>query len=337
MEIGLIGCGFMAGEHLKNLRQMEDCTVTSVSDVNPEAIRNLKTHFPSIERAREFADYQEMIRAGGLDCVIIVTPHSLHCDQAIFALENNLDVLIEKPMVTSPSEAKKIADLARNSGRLVIVAYQRHTEPAYWHAKQLITDGNLGNIHYISGLQTQGWYRDKLGTWRTNPVYNEMGYIADSGSHLIDAIQWICGHRAEEVFAWIDNLSSDVPVNAGATIRFEGNIIANVSLVGSAPEWREHIRLYGDKGEIVLNFNYDEYYIALNTSVEIIDYYNSKIERPLRILPPRSNPTQNFVNSLRGKEEPLCTAEDGLKTAEILDAIQTSSKLGKPVRLSADA
>ena len=109
--------------------------------------------------------------------------------------------------------------------------------------------------------------------------------------------------------------------------------MASVSLVGSAPEWREHIRLYGEQGEIVLNYNYDEYYIALNASVEVIDYHNSKTERPLKDLPSRSNPTRNFVNSLRGTEEPLCTVEDGLGTAEILDAIQTSAKLGKPVNI----
>jgi len=333
MKLGLIGSGFMAGQHLENLQSIEDCTVASVSDVNPGAIRNLKKHFPSIENAGEFTDFREMIRAGNLDSVIIATPHSLHYEQTIFALQNDLDVLIEKPMVTTSAQAREIAELAKTTAKLVTVAYQRHTEPTYWHAQQLVSEGKLGKLHYVSGLQTQGWYRDKLGTWRTNPEFNEMGYIADSGSHLIDAVRWITGSRAQEVFARIENLSAEVPVNASVTIRFGDDTIASISLVGSAPEWREHIRLYGEQGEIVLNYNYDEYYAALNSSVEVTDYHNSRTERPLRMLPPRSNPTRNFVNSLRGKEDPLCTSEDGLKTTEILDAIQTSAKVGKPVEI----
>ena len=191
MKIGLIGSGFMAGEHLENLQPIEDCTVNAVSDVNPGAMRNLKNRFPSIENAREFTDYREMIRAGNLDAVIVVTPHSLHYEQAIFALQNDLAVLIEKPMVTNSTEARDIANLARTTGKLAMVAYQRHTEPTYWHARQLISEGKLGKLHFVSGLQTQGWYRDKLGSWRTDPKFNEMGYIADSGSHIIDAIRWI--------------------------------------------------------------------------------------------------------------------------------------------------
>ena len=323
----------MAGEHVRNLEPIEDCTVTSVSDVNSEAIRSLKNRFPSMKDAREFADYREMIRVGNLDAAIVVTPHSLHYEQAIFALQNDLAVLIEKPMVANSAEAREIAKLAKTTGKLVMVAYQRHTEPPYRHAHQLISEGKVGKLHYVTGLQTQGWYRDKLESWRTNPKFNEMGYIADSGSHLIDAIRWIIGSRAQEVFARIDNLSAEVPVNASVTIRFRDNVVVNISLVGSAPEWREHIRLYGEQGEIILNYNYDEYYSALNTSVEVIDYYNSKSERPLRMLPPRSNPTRNFVNALRGEEEPLCAVEDGLRTAEILDAIQTSAKLGKAVSI----
>ncbi len=193
MKIGLIGSGFMAGEHLENLQPIEDCTVNAVSDVNPGAMRNLKNRFPSIENVREFTDYREMIRAGNLDAVIVVTPHSLHYEQAIFALQNDLAVLIEKPMVTNSTEAREIANLARTTGKLAMVAYQRHTEPTYWHARQLISEGKLGKLHFVSGLQTQGWYRDKLGSWRTDPKFNEMGYIADSGSHIIDAIRWIVG------------------------------------------------------------------------------------------------------------------------------------------------
>lgn len=333
MKIGLVGSGFMAGTHLKNLQLIKDCEVISICDVNPEVMHDLKNHFPSAERAQEFSDYREMIRAGNLDCVIIVTPHSLHHEQAIFALQNDLDVLIEKPMVTSSAEAREIAQLAKSKGKLVMVAYQRHTEPTYWHARQLVAEGKMGKVRYVSGLQTQGWYRDKLGTWRTNPKFNEMGYIADSGSHMIDAIQWICGSRAKEVSAHVDNLSAEVPVNASVTIKFSDGVMANIALVGCAPEWREHIRFYGEQGEIVLNFNYDEYYIAVNTSVEVIDYHNSKIERPLKMLPPRSNPTQNFIDSLLGRDDPLCTVEDGQKTAEMLDAIRTSAKLGKPVTI----
>ena len=167
------------------------------------------------------------------------------------------------------------------------------------------------------------------------PKYNELGYIADSGSHLIDAIQWISGSEVEEVIARTDNLSSEVPVNATIFLRYSSGASASISLVGSAPEWHEQVRFYGDLGEIICRFNYDEHYQAANSSFEMIDQDNYSIQRPLRMLPPRSNPARNFINSLLGKEEPLCTVEDGLRTAEMLEAIRASAKDGgKPVMIS---
>ena len=334
VRLGVIGCGFMAGEHLRHL-QLEDCKVVSVSDANPNAIERLKKITPWIDMVEEFSDYGDMITAGGLDAVIIATPHSLHHKQAVFALQNNLDVLIEKPMVTRAAEAREIANLSKAKQKLVMVGYQRHTEPSYAHARQIIASGELGKLQYINATQTQGWFRDKLGTWRTDPKFNELGYIADSGSHLIDAIQWISGSEVEEVMARTDNLSSEVPVNATIFLRFISGALAGISLVGSAPEWDEQLRFYGELGEAICNFNYDEHYQAAISSFEMIDRDNFSIQRPLRMLPPRSNPAKNFVNSLLGKEEPLCTVEDGLRTAEILEAIQASARDGgKPVMIS---
>ncbi|HXQ93193.1 MAG TPA: Gfo/Idh/MocA family oxidoreductase [Nitrososphaerales archaeon] len=335
VRIGLIGCGFMAGEHLRHLQLLDDCKLVSVSDVDPSAIERLKKIAPWIDGVDEFKDYRDMIAAGGLDAVIVATPHSLHHEQALFALHNNLDALIEKPMVSRAAEAREIAHLAKEKKKLVMVGYQRHTEPPYAHARQIIASGELGKLHYVNAIQTQGWFRDKLGTWRTDPRFNELGYIADSGSHLIDAIQWISGSEVEEVIARTDNLSSEVPVNAAIFLRYSSGALASISMVGSAPEWHEQVRFYGELGEIICRFNYDEHYQAANSSVEIIDQNNYSIQRPLRMLPPRSNPTRNFINSLLGTEEPLCTVEDGMMTAVILEAIQASAKDGgKPVMMS---
>lgn len=333
MRIGFIGSGLMAGSHLKNLQGIEECEIAAISDVDRSAIWRLKRSLPWVKEATEFTDYHQMIESAKLDAVIIVTPHSLHHEQSIFALRNNLDVLIEKPMVMKIDEAREIAELSKIRKKLVMVAYQRHTEPKYVYARQSIARGELGKIHYITGIQTQGWLQDKLGTWRTDPKFNELGYVADSGSHLIDAIRWIDGSRAEEVYAQTDYLSSPVPVNASIIIRFSSGATAGISLTGGAPEWREQLRFFGELGEIICNYDYDEYYQSVKTSVEIIDRENSKALWPLRMLPLRSNPSRNFVNSLLGREEPACPVDDGVKTVEILDAIQTSAKSGKAVKL----
>lgn len=321
----------MAGTHLKYLQGTQGYSIEAVADVNQEAINKLKTICPWIGETLEFSDYKSMIESTDLDAVIIVTPHSLHYEQTVFALRHDLHVLIEKPMVTRAVEAEEIVRLSRDRQRIAMVAYQRHTEPKYIYARGQVASGKMGKVNFMTAYQTQGWLRDISGTWRTDPTFNELGYVSDSGSHLIDAVIWICGSEAEEVFARIDRLSSAVPVNASVFIRFENGALATVSLVGGAPEWREEARFYCDFGEVICSFNYDENYAAINTSVEILDKNNSKLERPLKSLPPRSNPTRNFLASILGLEEPACTAIDGLRTARILEAIQDSAASGKPV------
>src|SRR5579862_6898502 len=97
VRVGLVGCWFMAGEHLRHLQPLEGWKLVSVSDLDLTAIERLKKITSWIDEVKEFEDYREMIVAGDLDAVIIVTPHSLHFEQAVFALQNDLDVLIEKP------------------------------------------------------------------------------------------------------------------------------------------------------------------------------------------------------------------------------------------------
>ena len=135
--------------------------------------------------AAYYADYRQMIGADALDGVLISSPHSTHYAQARYALEQNLHVLVEKPLTTKARHAQALIDLAAERERVLVVSYQRNFYPAYAYARELVQKGALGELKGVVAYVTQNW--GGRG-WRTVPELAGGGMFMDTGSHLVAAV-----------------------------------------------------------------------------------------------------------------------------------------------------
>ena len=112
LRLGLIGTGQMAAHYAHSWVSMPEVAFVALSDVNAGSRRKFAGICRGAGRAepREFDDFRSMLTTcrDELDAVYVCTPHALHAEHGIAVVESGLDLLIEKPMVTTVAEAERL-------------------------------------------------------------------------------------------------------------------------------------------------------------------------------------------------------------------------------------
>ena len=111
-------------------------------DASPERLAAVA---PAPGPPRAYTDHRQLLEREDLDAVTVSSPHGLHHRHARDALERGLHVLVDKHFVLRTSEARELIALARARGRVLLVALNRHIDPANLYARDLIRGGALGD------------------------------------------------------------------------------------------------------------------------------------------------------------------------------------------------
>jgi predicted dehydrogenase len=334
VKIGLIGCGGIMNSHVSNYQAIKRVEIAALADVKRTQITATVAKHPQLDGLPQFSDYRKMIEKVSLDGVVIATPHSLHFDQITTCLDADLHVLTEKPMVCTVEHAKQVVKMAKKTGKVMMISYQRHFTPAFRHVKKMIEADKLGKLTFVSALQAQDWLRWTKGTWRHNPRVSCGGQLNDAGSHLIDVILWATGLQPDTVFAQINNRGTKVDILAGVTVRFRGGAIGTMSVVGDAPGWWEDIAFYGEKGGLYVRRDYlrmpDDQLFQTSRGRSLFSAELKELTAKWRH---SSNADRNFVDSILGRDEPQTPAVCGLRVMQLTEAAWTSARSGEPVKV----
>ncbi len=206
LKAGIIGTGSIARVHLEAYRkQNRRCRVcTLYNRTNQKAAEFAAQN--NLEKVLICRDIDEFIRAKP-DLVSICTPPSSHAGQAVLCLENNISVILEKPMASSLEECDKILQAEKNSAGLLSVVAQNRFVSGHWKLKQILDSGLAGKINYI-GVNSSWWrglkYYDMY--WRSKWQNEGGGCTLNHAVHHIDLLLWYAG-MPEKVKAFISNTS----------------------------------------------------------------------------------------------------------------------------------
>jgi predicted dehydrogenase len=307
---------------MRHLLDIENVEIVAIADPADDAIEAALQLESMPGDVHTFADYQDMLNDIELDAVEISTPHTLHYEQIMAALDRDLNILCEKPMVCTTQEAEDV--IARLDGMDVVfgIAYQRHTQAPYRYCREQIQSGAVGACNFISSVQSQNWYRKQVGngTWRSKMQWSGGGQLNDSGSHLLDIILWIVDQKPVEAFAYQENLEAEVDILSAISVKFDGDALCNMSIVGHAVNFYEQITFFCE--EATLGIHGDEVWRWEDEQMEVIsgDELGRTWGRDL-----------NFIRAMRGEEEIQAPAECGLEVIRLSEAIWESSDSARPV------
>src|SRR6478735_370414 len=118
LRIGIVGCGAVAGIHVRGYRSVEDVEIVACSDISLERARKFATEK---EIAKVYASYTDMMDAEKLDGISVCTPNYAHCEPTVEALKRGIHVLCEKPIAMNSEEAQIMVDAARESKHLLTI------------------------------------------------------------------------------------------------------------------------------------------------------------------------------------------------------------------------
>ena len=139
ISLGIIGCGAMGVQHIKNFSSMDEIGEIMICDTSKRRINLIKRRY-KIKKA--FDNPEEIV--SNVDAVCISTPNSLHFKHALAAIKAGRDVLIEKPMTTNSAEGKILVDAAINREVILAVGCQKRFKQDYQHLKQFVRQGRIG-------------------------------------------------------------------------------------------------------------------------------------------------------------------------------------------------
>ena len=257
VHIGVIGIGNMGGFHAIQLVKsaIPGGTLAAVCDINPERLKWAKENLG--ENVRLFDDVDSMLDAGGIDGVIIATPHYDHPVIAAKAFSKGLHVLTEKPAGVYTKQVNEMNKAAVESGKVFGIMYNQRTNPLYQKLKDLIESGELGRLKRTNWIITN-WYRPQSyynsGGWRATWDGEGGGVLLNQCPHNLDLWQWTCG-MPKRVRAFMsfgkyhdivveDDVTAYVEYENGATGVF---ITSTADTPGT-----NRLEIMGDRGKIVI-------------------------------------------------------------------------------------
>ena len=324
IRVGFIGCGGNASGHLGRVLDIPEAEVVALCDVDQASLQRAKERHSKAAELPEFTHYQEMLEQVELDAVEISTPHTLHFEQIMAALGKGLHVLTEKPMVCTVDHARQVIAKAEETGKVLMISYQRHLQAQYRYVRNQIAAGELGDIQFISALQDQKWYQGTIGLWRQQMALSGGGQLNDSGSHLLDIALWMTGLEVAEVQAYMEYFDSEVDINSALSLRFGNGALGTIAVVGNSPAsgiW-EDITIWGTKAVVYIRRG--EIFYKTQHSNEVYEVNN---------LPGSTTPDQNFIDAILGRDQVQVPPKCGLRVIELTEAAWASAASGQPVKI----
>ncbi len=191
MRIGFIGCGWIAGSHIKAFKAQPDVEIVAGCDLIPGKAKAFFEKYGVEGVKTDYKDDVEMLadKSLELDAVTICTYNRQHAAPAIRALEAGLHVLLEKPFTVTTEEAIEVMRAEKKSGKVLSIGFQPRLDANMQMIKKIVESGELGKIYYI---QTGGGRRRGLPPpFGTTFIENEtagLGALGDIGCYSLDMV-----------------------------------------------------------------------------------------------------------------------------------------------------
>jgi predicted dehydrogenase len=208
LNVSMVGCGGMATHYLPVYRDLDWVQVVSCVDTNPESARRAA----EVLRCAASCDFAAAL-APEVDAVVISTPNSEHCAQAIGAMEAGKHVLLQKPVAARLAEAEAIAAAAARSTRTVGLYMSYFDQPLIHDLRDMVRSGWLGDlVHCYARLMHKGgmmWSGEALAgrpTWRGTIAGTGGGCFIQLAVHYIHIFEWISGAKVVQATGFTRNL-----------------------------------------------------------------------------------------------------------------------------------
>ncbi len=187
---------------------------------------------------KEMADAEKK-RSDPVDFVSVATPNHTHFEIAKTFVEAGFNVVCDKPMTLDLAQAEELLKVVEKSGVVFAVSHNYTGHPLVRQAREMVLNGELGEINAIRSCYIQGWLRTRLeasdqkqAKWRTDPKQSGIaGCFGDIGTHAYNLGRYITGLLPKELCCNLKTVESGRPLDdyGTAVIRYENGALGTVT------------------------------------------------------------------------------------------------------------
>ena len=343
IQIAIAGAGLVGRRHIEAVDRLGDVSICAVVDPGAEA----KT-FAATRDLPVYDTLEELFAAQMPDGVVLATPTPMHVEQGLQCVNHGCPVMVEKPLGTSAEDAVTLVLAAEHAGVPLLVGHHRRHNPLIQKAHQILQDGGIGTfraVHANCWFYKPDYYFDQA-PWRKQ---KGAGPISVNLVHDIDLIRYLCGEvdtvqgQAAPSTRGFENEEA-----AAAVLSFKNGAIGTITVsdsIVSPWSWEMTSREYpiyppspescymigGSRGSLSVPD------LRLWTHQDGAQDWWTPISATAQVRgasDPLVNQMAHFADVIRGKAAPLVSGREGLRTLQVIEAMQKACLGGQKVKIS---
>jgi scyllo-inositol 2-dehydrogenase (NADP+) len=249
VRTAVIGYGFAGRSfHSYLIGLTPGLSLHGIASRNPETREKIVAE----RGCRAYESFEQVIADSDVDLVVLATPSSAHCEQAVAALDAGKHVVTDKVMALTLAECDRMLQAAKRNNRLLTVFQNRRWDGDFLTVQDLMAageEGNLGTVRWIE-MAWQGF--GAWGGWRGKAEMGG-GRFYDLGAHLIDQMLVLFPQPVEHVYCRLhrDYPHTDIDSEALLVIGFEGGATGVCDLSGMSAISKPRFTVHGSKATLV--------------------------------------------------------------------------------------
>jgi len=353
VKVGIIGCGGIAnGKHMPSLSKLGDVEIVAFCDLVVEKAEKAKEQYGTPD-SKVYTDYKELLKDPEIEVIHVCTPNRSHAPITIDALYAGKHVMCEKPMAKTAAEARKMVEVAKETGKKLTIGYQHRHKPEAIYLKSVIERGDLGEIYFAKAFAVR-----RRGTPNWGVFLNEYeqggGPLIDIGTHSLDITLYLMNNYEPKMVVgtkykkvnnpecgnpwggWdpAENTMEDsafgfIVMKNGATIILESSWALNTC----EPIQEGSTVLCGTdagaqiKGGVTINKGEFNRLIEIKPDLSSggVAFYEGVSSDPAVV------EARRWINAVKNDTEVVVKPEQACVVSEILEAIYKSAETGQPV------
>ncbi len=333
LQFGVIGYGYWGPHLARNISALPESILTFIADKETERLEQAQAQY----RYARFTQDVTAVFESDVDAVLIATPVHTHYALAREALLANKHVFVEKPLAVKVNEVEDLIALARERNRVLMVGYTFLYHKAVQALRHIITEGQLGRLHYIDAQ------RLNLGLF-----HRDVNVLWDLAPHDLSILRyWLDADPVTVRATGAAHIQQGIHDVVYIHLRYADGLLVHIQLSWLHPSKVRRFTLVGDQRMAVYDdvepqdklriYNRGVEHAARSSALEDfqLSYRTGEIvipavpwAEPLRVA------CEHFAHCIRSEQAPLSDGRWSLSITRALAAIQRSLDLeGKEVAL----
>ena len=305
LRAAVIGAGRLGALHAKKYAALQGVELRYVVDIDPERARQVADS----AGAEPLDNYCDLV--GKVDLVSVASPGVTHHPIAGKLMESAIDVLLEKPMAATLEQANELAEVARQTGRILQIGHLERFNPAVVRLRSILRSPRFIECHRLAPFTERG---------------TDVDVVLDLMVHDLDLVMSVTSAAPLSVEAvGVAVLTDSIDV-ANARIRFADGLIANLNTSRVAPRRERKIRFFQPDAYISVDYEARRIQIYRKSPPPSGSTYPviSAEQMDLGDGDPLMDEIAAFVESVRTRSAPAVGAADGLRVMDLSERVQAA-------------